>query len=74
MLSLISILQIVVGILLIIGILLQQSATGIEGALGGGSSYESGQSTRRGFEKFTFYACIVLSVLFVIVNVLRLVL
>jgi len=49
-----TIVQIVSAILLVICIILQRSGAGIEGALGGGSSYESVRATRRGFDKFIY--------------------
>ncbi|OGI83733.1 preprotein translocase subunit SecG [Candidatus Nomurabacteria bacterium RIFCSPLOWO2_01_FULL_36_10b] len=60
-----TIVQIVSAILLVICIILQRSGAGIEGALGGGSSYESVRATRRGFDKFIFIITIVIGVLFV---------
>jgi protein translocase SecG subunit len=56
--------QIVISVLLITGILLQYSAAGVGGALGGSDSFEAGYHTRRGFEKFLFNATIVLAILF----------
>jgi protein translocase SecG subunit len=56
-------LQVILSILLILSILMQRSAAGAGGALGGG---ESGGivRTKRGFEKFLFYTTIVIAVLF----------
>lgn len=65
-----SIAQIVVSVLLIIGILLQQSGAGIEGALGGGQSTAMVKRTRRGFDKFIFQTTIVLAILFVLLMLL----
>lgn len=57
-----SFLQITFAVLLIIAILLQHRGTSLGGAFGGeGNVYRS----RRGAEKFLFYATIVLAVLFV---------
>lgn len=68
--NLLNIIQIVLAILLIIVILMQHRGTGLGGAFGGeGNVYRS----RRGAEKFLFYATIVLGILFVsmaIANVL----
>lgn len=62
--------QIVIAVLLIASILLQHRGTGLGGAFGGeGNVYRS----RRGAEKFLFYATIILGIVFVImalVNVL----
>jgi protein translocase SecG subunit len=56
--------QIVASVILITAILLQQSASGMGGALGGGDG-GSFHHTRRGFEKFLFILSIVLGVLLV---------
>ena len=56
--------QIVISVLLIAGVLLQYSAAGVGGALGGSDSFEAGYHTRRGFEKFLFNGTIVLALLF----------
>jgi len=56
--------QIVISVLLIASVLLQYSAAGVGGALGGSDSFEAGYHTRRGFEKFLFNATIVLAILF----------
>lgn len=61
--SILPFFQIVVSILLITTILLQQSAAGVGGALGGSDS-QATFHTRRGFEKFLFIATIVFGVLF----------
>jgi len=55
--------QIILSVILVSAILLQQSAAGIGGALGGSDS-GSFHHTRRGFEKFLFYLSIVCSILF----------
>jgi len=57
--STISIVQIVISCLLIIGILLQQRGSGLGMAFGGeGNVY----STKRGAEKFIFIATIILAI------------
>jgi len=57
-------LQIILSIILIATILLQQSSSGVGGALGGGDG--SGlYNTRRGFEKFLFILTIIISIVFV---------
>lgn len=56
--------QIIISVLLIAGVLLQYSAAGVGGALGGSDSFEAGYHTRRGFEKFLFNATVVLAILF----------
>ena len=55
--------QVGLALLLIIAILIQQSAAGI-GSLGGGNDGDSIHRTRRGFEKFVFYFTIVIAILF----------
>ena len=55
--------QIILSVILVTAILLQQSAAGLGGALGGGST-ESFHHTRRGFEKFLFYLSLVCGILF----------
>ena len=59
--TIISIIQIIVSVLLIIGILMQQRGGGLSTVFGGsGSVYR----TRRGVEKVIFIATIILAVLF----------
>ena len=55
--------QIILSVVLITAILLQQSAAGLGGALGGNDA-GSFHHTRRGFEKFLFYLSLVCGVLF----------
>jgi protein translocase SecG subunit len=62
-----TVIQIIVGILLIILILLQQRGEGM-GILGGVSSQFYG--TRRGLEKTIFISTIILSILFIILSVI----
>lgn len=64
--------QIVLSILLVIAVLLQQNEAGMGAAFGGGDS--SVQYTRRGFEKWLFYASIVLAILFGLSALLALIL
>lgn len=60
--------QIVLAILLMISILLQHRGTSLGGAFGGeGNVYRS----RRGAEKFLFYATIVLAILFTLLAVIN---
>ena len=66
-----TILQTVLAILLLASILLQQRGSGLSGTFGGeGGVY----STRRGAEKLIFFATIVLAILFFGLSVVRLVL
>ena len=55
--------QIVLSVLLVAGILLQQSAAGMGGAFG--DNFSSGFHTRRGAEKTIFNTSIVIAILFV---------
>ncbi len=66
--NLIPIVQIVLSILLIGGILLQQSEAGLGSAMGGGDGFSSGRHTKRGAEKFIFVSTMVVAVLFVAVS------
>lgn len=60
--NILSYIQIILAILLTASILLQHRGTSLGGAFGGeGNVYRS----RRGAEKFLFYATIVLAILFV---------
>ena len=60
--KLIIIFQVITAILLAISILLQNRGSGLSAAFGGDFG---GYYTKRGLEKFLFYASIVLGVLFV---------
>lgn len=55
--------QIILSILLVGGILLQQTGAGLGGAFGG-DNFSAGFHTRRGAEKFLFNATLVIGVLF----------
>ncbi|MCC7160144.1 preprotein translocase subunit SecG [Candidatus Nomurabacteria bacterium] len=55
--------QIILSVILVTAILLQQSAAGMGGALGGNDD-GSFHHTRRGFESFLFYLSIVCGILF----------
>lgn len=57
--------QVILSVLIVGSVVLQQSAAGLGGALGGSDSGVS-YHTRRGFEKFLFYFTIVLGILFLI--------
>jgi len=64
--------EIILGVILILAILLQQTGSNVGGALGGdGSSFHS---TRRGFEKFLFVLSIVCAILFALSALLAIVL
>ena len=63
--QLLPIIQLVLAILLILVIMFQKSGEGIEGALGGTASTMS-RSQRRGGEQITFFATIIIAILFVV--------
>ena len=67
MVTILSIIQIILAIILVASILLQRSSAGIS-VLGGSDSVDAGYHTRRGFEKTLFHATIVLAVAFIIVS------
>ena len=64
--------QIILSVILVSAILLQQSAAGMGGALGGDDA-GSFHHTRRGFEKFLFYLSIVCAVLFALFALLSII-
>lgn len=57
--------QIILSVILVLAILLQQTGSGLGGALGGNDA-GGFHHTRRGFEKFLFYLAIVCGILFVL--------
>jgi len=65
MVQILPYIQIVLSLLLIGGVLLQQSEAGLGSAFGGGGE-SSMHHTRRGFEKYLFYATIIISILFAV--------
>ncbi len=54
--------QVCLAVLLSMGILVQQTAAGLGGALG--DNFSSSHHTRRGFEKFTYNVTIILAIAF----------
>ena len=56
--------QIVLSVVLIAGILLQQSEAGMGGAFGGGDGFSSGNHSKRGAEKIIFIGTIIVAILF----------
>lgn len=70
--QILSYVQIGLGVLMIIGVLMQQKGSGLSSAIGGGSGME--YSTKRGAEKFIFQATIVISILFLATSIARLLL
>lgn len=59
--TLLSVIQIVISVLLIAAILIQQRGEGLSSVFGGG---ESIYQTRRGIEKWLYYATVALAILF----------
>lgn len=59
----ISVIQIILGILLVLVIIIQQKGSGLGTSFGGDMSF---YRTKRGAEKLLFYATIVIAVAFVI--------
>ena len=55
--------QIILSVVLVTAVLLQQTGSGLGGALGGSDS-DGFHHTRRGFEKFLFILTIVCAILF----------
>ena len=66
----ISLIQIILGILLILVIIIQQKGSGIGTAFGGDLSF---YRTKRGAEKLLFYATIVIACLFILTSLIGLV-
>lgn len=65
--------QVILSIILIFLVIIQRSADGIEGALGGSASTMT-YFTRRGAEKFIFATTIVIAILFAVSAIIPLVL
>ena len=65
----ISLIQIILGILLILVIIIQQKGAGIGSAFGGDLGF---YRTKRGAEKLLFYTTIILSVAFVALSLIGL--
>ncbi len=61
--NLITLSQVIVGALVIILILLQESSAGLSGAFGGGDNSGS-YHTKRGLEKIIFYVTVLLVLVF----------
>lgn len=66
--SLIPYIQIVLSVLLIGGVLLQQTEAGLGGAFGGGDGFSSGHHTKRGVEKIIFVGTVITAILFAITS------
>ena len=64
--------QIILSVILVLAILLQQTGSGLGGALGGNDT-GSFHQTRRGFEKFLFYLSLVCGILFALLALLSII-
>lgn len=71
--AIISLIQIILGILLILIIIIQQKGSGLGSSFGGGGGDTSFYRTKRGAEKFLFYATIGIALAFVIFSLVGLV-
>lgn len=60
--------QIVLSVLLIGGVLLQQSEAGLGSGFGGGDGFSSGHHTKRGVEKIVFISTITISIVFALTS------
>ena len=60
--------QIILSLLLILGVLLQQSEAGAGGTFGGGDGFSSGHHSKRGAEKTIFISTIVVAILFAVTS------
>ena len=69
--SLLTIIQLVVAVLIIILILMQERSSGVSGLFGGGDA--GFYQTRRGLEKIIFIATLVLVGIFAILSILNLI-
>ena len=65
----ISLIQIILGLVLVLVIILQQKGSGLGAAFGGDLSF---YRTKRGAEKLLFYSTIVISLLFILSSLIGL--
>ncbi|MEK7465693.1 MAG: preprotein translocase subunit SecG [Patescibacteria group bacterium] len=63
--------QIIVSLILVALVIIQERSSGLSGVFGGGGS--APYQTRRGMEKFIYFATIAVGVIFVVLAVLNLV-
>jgi len=66
----ISLIQIILGILLVLVIIIQQKGSGLGSAFGGDLSF---YRTKRGAEKLLFYATIIIAIAFIVSSLVGLV-
>lgn len=67
--AIISLIQIILGVILILVIIIQQKGTGLGTAFGGDLSF---YRTKRGAEKLLFYLTIILSTVFILLSLVGL--
>lgn len=65
--------QIFFSVLLVIGVVLMHSSTGLGGAFSESGNYGTVRYTRRGFEKILFNSTIIIAILFVVSGILSLI-
>jgi len=65
--------QIILSVLLIIGVLIQQSDASLGAIFGGGNDSGGIKRTRRGFEKFLFVGTLVVAILWAVTAFLNIV-
>lgn len=68
--AIISLIQIILGILLILVIIVQQKGSGLGSAFGGDLSF---YRTKRGAEKLLFYATIAIALIFILASLVGLI-
>jgi protein translocase SecG subunit len=68
MATILTVLQIILSVLLIAGIIMQNSEASLGGIFGGSDDGDSAKHTRRGFEKVLFNGTIVIAILFALVS------
>ncbi len=73
LLPLLPYMQIGLAVLLVAGVIIQQSSASLGGAFGGGDNWSTSFHTRRGAEKIVFNATVVVAVLFVAACLARLI-
>ena len=71
--TLLPYIQIILAVLVIAGILLQQTGATVGGAFGGSDNFSSAFHTRRGLEKTLFIFTIIIGILFALAALLTLI-
>ena len=62
--------QVALAVLVVASVLLQQTSASLGGAFGGSDNFSATYHTRRGFEKYLFYASITFGVLLALTSLL----